>query len=64
MSTGLVQNKSVDNTLPFRLGFDLQVVEHFISLMMLYGVDKLSKFGEYSPVFKDVPASRLASLKY
>ena len=61
---GFFQNKSIDNTLPFRLGFDLQAVEHFISLLIVFGVEKVAAFGELSPVFAGVAPDKLCRLKY
>ena len=50
--------------MPFRLAFDLSAVEHFMSMLMVYGTEQVAHFGELSPVFSGIPASRLVSFRY
>lgn len=40
------ENESTSNKLPKPLGFSLQVIEHFIYLLIRHGVDKASKFND------------------
>ena len=46
--SGILANKSTSNKQPKQLGFSLQVIEHFIYCLILFGVDKASKLGNGS----------------